>query len=182
MADQGFENFKLDLAHDLYMDLFCVLIPKDVQLGVFLFQKPQLLQRGRGICTGRQRHLVGHNRLQLRGRGGAFNAQALSCPCAGQTGHRHQLSGNGAFNGSELIAAVAAQPHDLFFQRFSLAAGIAQVLPHLQAAPGDLQPGQPVALGIPGDLVHPTAKTAGAYRSGRIAVQQLQQFMDAVGL
>ena len=74
LGDQTSQNFQLDLAHDLHMDLLAALVPKNVQLGILLFQKPQLLQGGHGVGAGRQYGLIGHHRFQLRGQCRFFDA------------------------------------------------------------------------------------------------------------
>ena len=166
------ENFQLHLAHDLHMNL--PLLPEQMQLGLFLFQLAQLGQCHRRVGSGRQRHPIGHHRLQQIGLSRRFCPQGLSCPGLGQAGHRRQRARGYFLRGGEFFPGVQPQLNDFLLHRLSLGIEIAQLGSGLQTAAGDLQPGQSVSLGIPGNFVHPGGKFRRIFPFRRIPIQNFQ--------
>ena len=172
LLHQGPEDFQLHLAHDLHMNL--PLLPKQMQLGLFLFQLAELGQRHRRVGSGRQRHPIGHHRLQQVGFSRRFRTQGLSRPGLGQAGHRRQRARGYFLRRGEFLPGVQPQLNDFLLHRLSLGIEIAQLSSGLQAAAGDLQPGQPVSLDIPGDFVHPGGKFCWIFPFRRISIQNFQ--------
>ena len=53
--------------------------------------------------------------------------------------------------------------------------GVAKILPHPQAAAGDLDPGQSGTCLVPGDFVYPGGKFAAILLLGGVGIQNIQQ-------
>ena len=178
LLDQTLEHLQLDLPHDLHPDLLTV--PGDVQLGVLLFQLTQLGKHQGRVRFGRELGTVGHNGLQFRAENLCLSSQALPCPGSGETGYGEGRPGLHPVRGFELFPGVQPQLGRLFRQGLSLPVFIADRLPNGQAAAGELHPGQPVSLGVPGDLVDPGREgvSIGIFRS--IGVQSCQKRVNAL--
>ena len=174
------EYLQLDLAHDLHMDL--AVFPQELQLGVLLFQLPQLGKGLNGIRMGRQPHPVGHNAFQHRGQPCRFRPQGLANIGLAQPGHRRQGSGCNPVRGAEFVAGIQPQLHQLFFQLFPFLVFITQHIPDIQAPAGDLQPGEPGSQRIPGDFIDPGAEGFGVRLFRAIGIQQRQQSVHPLQL
>ena len=174
------ENFQLDLAHDLHMDLASLL--QEVKLGVFLLQLPQLGPHHRRVCPLGQGHPVGHDGLQHRRQSFRLRTQGLAHEGFGKARDRRQLSGGDFLWGGEFFTGVAPQLQHLFFCLATLLVYITQNGTDLQASAGDLQPGQPVSLGIPGDFINSGGKHIGIYCLRCIYIQQVQQVLHPLQL
>ena len=169
---QGPEDFQLHLAHDLHMNL--VSLPQEMQLRFLLFQLAELWQYHRRVGTGGQSHPVSHHRLQQVGLSRRFRPQGLSRPGLGQTGHRRQRARGYFLRGGEFFPGVQPQLNDFLLHRLSLGIEVAQLGSGLQAAAGDLQPGQSISLDVPGNFVHPGGKFRGIFPFRRIPIQNFQ--------
>ena len=156
VPDQAGKYLQLEPAHDLHMDP--VPLPEKPQLGFFLFQKLQPRQGlGRVHPLGKL-HPVGHYRRQHRGQGGFLRPQGLSCPGGGEPRHRRQGPGGGGVRKGKFLPGVQPQLQGLFFQGFAFQVSVGNGHPHPKLPAGNPEPGQPVSLGIPGDLIDPGPK------------------------
>ena len=139
LFDQALEHLQLNLPHDLHPDLPAV--PGDVQLGVLLFQLPQLGQHQGRVRFGREPGPIGHNGLQFRAKNLRLSSQTLPCPGSGKTGYGKDRPGLYPVRRFELFPGVQPQLGRLFRQGLSLPVFIADRLPNGQAAAGELHPG-----------------------------------------
>ena len=178
LLHQTAENLLLHPPHHLYVNL--PVLPEQMQLGFFLLQLPQLGQNLRRVGTSGQIHPVGHNRLQHIGLPRRFRSQRLPCVGFGKPRHRSQLPGGNFLRGGEFVGGVPPQLYDLFLPRFVLPVDITQRGANLQAAAGDLHPGQAVSLGVAGDFIDFGGKFAGIDRFRGVFVQNIQQRPYAV--
>ena len=180
LPDQAAEDLQLHPTHDLHMDL--PILPQQVELGVFLLQLPQLGQGLGRIAELGQVHPVGHHRLQ-HGLGPlGLRPQGLAHVGGGKAGDCRQLSGGHLLRGGEFVPGIQPQLHQLFFQCLAFLIAVAKILAHLQAAAGDLHPGQPGSPGVPGDFVHPGGKGASVFPPGGAGIQQGEQPLHACEL
>ena len=88
LLDHGLQDFQLNLAHELQMDLSQALIPEQMELRIFLLQLPEFPQRRMGIGPLGQSHPVGQHRFQCRLFRFRFDAQSLSRICLLYTSSR----------------------------------------------------------------------------------------------
>ena len=151
-----------------------VSLPQEMQLRLLLFQLAELGQYHRRIRTGRQSHPIGHHRLQQVGLSRRFRPQGLSRPGLGQAGHRRQRARGYFLRGGEFLPGVQPQLNDFLLHRLSLGIEVAQLGSGLQAAAGDLQPGQSISLDVPGNFVHPGGKFRRIFPFRRIPIQNFQ--------
>ena len=178
LLHQTAENLLLHPPHHLYMNL--AAFPEQMQLGFFLLQLPQLGQNLCRVGTSGQIHPVGHDRLQHIGLSRWFRSQRLSCISLGKPRHRSQLPGGNLLGGGEFVGGVPPQLYDLFLPRFVLPVDITQRGANLQAAAGDLHPGQAVALGVAGDFIDFCGEFVGIGWFRGVFVQNIQQRPYAV--
>ena len=153
-----------------------------MKLGVFLLQLPQLGQHRHRVRPLGQGHPVGHHRLQHRSQGIRFRSQGLSGPGLGQARHRRQASGLDFLRGGKFLCGVAAQLLDFFLLGFSGSVYITYAFPDFQTASGNLQPGEPAPLGVPGDFIHPGGKFRRIFRLRGVGVQDFQQLCHPLKL
>ena len=177
---QAAEDFQLYLAHDLDMDL--TVLPKQMELGVFLFQLAQLGQRHRRVGSLGKVHPVGHHRLQRVGLSRRLRAQGLARVGFGKARHRRDLAWGDFIGGGEFVGRIDAQLHRFFLPAFPFLVYIIQNGAYLQGTAGDLQPGQAAALRIPGNLVYFRGKFGGIVRFRGVFVQNFQKFFHALQL
>ena len=135
------EDFCLDLAHELDMDLSRLLRPHHMQLRVFFLDLTQIPQHSVHIAPVRQFDPVSEHRLQHRQVGCLFTADPLSRMRLLQPGHRTHAPRLHFLD--QLIFLSGIDP-DLI----DLARNIRKNLLHLQGAPCHLKPGQPVPLAV----------------------------------
>ena len=175
LAHQALENLQLYLAHKLDMNL--PAIQQQPQLGVLFLQLAQLGQHHRRVTAFGQAHPVGHHRFQHRRQGVRLRPQGKSRPGLRQSRHRRQGTCSHFLSRGELVPGIEADLGDFFLFFFPFLIFIRQHAPPFQAAAGDLQPGQPVALRVPGNLVHPGGKAFPIFHLGCIAVQNGQKML-----
>ena len=156
------------------MDL--AALPQNVQLRIFLLQQPQLGKYRQRVFAQREIYPVGHDWLQNRRSRPQGNPQTLPGISGGQTGNRHRLTGQRRLYRREFLPGVPPQLQGLFRHSFALLVYITQRRPNLQTAAGDLQPGEPVALRVTGDLVNLSPKLGGNLGVGGVLVKDLQKF------
>ena len=178
LLHQTAENLLLHPPHHLHVNL--PVFPEQTQLGFFLLQLPQLGQNLRRVGASGQIYPVGHDRLQHIGLPRRFRSQRLSRVSLGKPRHRGQLPGGNFLRGGEFVGGVPPQLYDLFLPRFVLSVDITQRGANLQAAAGDLHPGQAVSLGVAGDFIDFGGKFAGIDRFRGVFVQNIQQCPHAV--
>ena len=163
------------------MDLPQALVPQDVELGVLLLQLPQLPESRVGIAPLRQLQPVGEHRLQHRGLSRRLKAQPLSRPGAAQPCYSADGPRLRLLHGPVFGPGVDPDLVRFFFPaHLPLPAGQGRF--HPQAAPGDLQVGQPDPLGVPGDLVHPGPELRGTALPGGILLHPLQELRHPLQL
>ena len=151
LGNQAFEDFLLDFSHDLGVNL--PTFPQDVKLGVLLFQLPQLGKDGHGVGTGGQGNPVGHDRLHQGRLPFRLCPQGLANPGLGQTGGGADLPREHLRHRREFLPGVNPQLLDFLLYLIPLCRFIGKGGADGQRPAGDLQPGQAVALGVPGDFV-----------------------------
>ena len=169
--DEAAQNFHLNPAHELDVDLLQGIVPEDPKLGVFLLQQPQHGQQ-LGLVGGGG-HPVGHDALQPGLRSGGLQTIALADEAAGQTGDSTKLSGENLLHGGEFFPGI--EPDLLYFL-------LSQQGADLQTAAGDLQPGQAAALRIPGDFINFCPKFFGIFPDRGISIQHFQKLRHAAEL
>ena len=175
---QAFQYFQLNLAHDLHLDLLA--LPGHVQLGFLLFQLPQLGKHHRRVCPGGQHQMIGHHRLGDHGLPLHPGTQNLAHPGVRQAGDGQKRPGGGFIEGLKFFSGVQPQTQGLFCFGLPVTAHIGKLSAHSETAPDDFHPGQPIALGIPGDFIDPGPKFPGILRFRSIDFQGFQQFFHAL--
>ena len=174
-------HLQLDLPHQLHVDLAGLLIPGNVELGILLLQLAQIAQGSVGIRPLRQQHLIGQHRLQRRGSPAGLKPQALSRPAAGETCHGAHRPRRGLLQGTELVPGVEAQLVRFFLPAF-LPYPTGDELLGVQGAAGDLQPGEPRPLIIPGDFKDPCPEVPGILLLRQAALQAGQELLHPLQL
>ena len=170
------QDFQLHLAHELRVDFSLLRRPDHMELGILLLHLAQPLQQGIGIRPLRQ-YLIVEDRGQQRFFRALQPAQAVPRPGGGRPRHRADLSRLGFLRHSVFLPAVQA---DLIYLLLSLPH--AQQRLHLQASSQDLHPGQPGALGVPGDLEHPGGEFLWIVSRRNIPGHGVQQGFNALHL
>ena len=178
LLHQTAENLLLHPPHHLHVDL--PVFPEQTQLGFLFLQLPQLGQNLCRVGASGQVHPVGHDRLQHVGLSRRFRPQRLPRVGFGKPRHRSQLPGGDFLRGGKFVGGVPPQLYDLFLPRFVLLVDITQHGANLQAAAGDLHPGQAVSLRIAGDFIDFCGEFAGIGRFRGVFVQNIQQRSHAV--
>ena len=164
------EHLQLHLAHEVEPDLPQRLVPLHLELGVLLLQNAQLGQEGMRVAPLRGDHLVSQYRFQLRARPVLFQPQALAGPGAGEARHGAHRPRRGLLRRDEPCPRV--QPE---LGGFLLPVRALHRVPHFQRAPGDLHPGEPLPLFVPGNLEHTGGKPPGPVRFQGKPGQPVQQ-------
>ena len=116
LTDQTLQHLDLHLSHEPCPKLAQLLIPEDLQLGIFLFQLLQLRQHHPNIRPNGQVDAVAHHRRQH----GIFRLSGSAQSGADGQGagsqHGADLSRRHAVHLSKACAGVLAQLGDLLFQ------------------------------------------------------------------
>ena len=175
------------MAHELEADLPGGLVPGDVELRVLLLQLAQLAQCGVNVGPLRKAHLIGQHRLQQRDGGLRLHPQALAGIGMTQARNSAHLPRRDGLRQTVLGAGVQAQLVSLLLpeQPGRLpAAGpaVGEEGLHPEAAPCDLQIGEPSPLGVPGDLKDLCTELLGVQGRDGIPPDALEQFRHAVQL
>ena len=157
-VQHALQNFQLNLAHELQMNLAQRVVPHHMELGVFLLQRAQRPQGVVGVGALGQLHPVVEHRLQNGHPGVRLAAQPLPGIGFGQPRYGAHRSGGGLADEPELAAGVQPQLVGLLLKGGPGVRPGAEGGFHLQDAAGDLQIGQPGALVVGADLEHLRAK------------------------
>ena len=110
-------------------------------------------------------------------------AQALAGEGLGEAGDGADHPGGDGLHGPVLGPGVEADGGDLLLHRvFPRLGEVGHGVPDGEGPAGHLQVGQPVALGVPGDLVDPGGEVPGVDGGLGVPVQAVQEFPDPLGL
>ena len=180
LLHQRLKDFQLHPAHDLHMDL--AVLPQKLQLGLFLFQQPQLGQHHRRIRARGKAYPVGHHRLQRTFLPFRFRSQGLARIGLGQARHRDQFPRFRNFRGREFVAGVGAQLKNLFFHTFTFGIFVSQRGAHLDLSAGDFHPGQAISLRIMRNFIGLCRKFLGIRLDWGVNVQNFQKLLHALQL
>ena len=130
-----------------------------------------------GILPGGEHHLIGEHRLQGGGQGLRLRPQALPGRGGAQAGDGAHRARRRLVHRLKLGAGVDAELIRLF-----LPAGAGQGGLDLQRAAGDLHPGEPRPLAVPGDLEHPGGEVGAVLGPGGIVLQPLEKLRHPLQL
>ena len=171
---QILQDLGLHLPHQLHPDLFGLLIPENVKLGLLLLETPELRQHGGGIDPVRKQDAVAEYGGEQGHAGGLFRAETF--PGAGlcEAGDRDDSAGRRFLQRRELLSVVVAELVRLLTELRDH---------HLRAegTAGDLHPGQAGALFVPGDLEDPGTEVLRIIRHRREAGEAGEQRSDSFG-
>ena len=181
LLHQAFQYLRLHLAHQLHADLRKLLVPANVELRVLLAQLLHLGQHQRRVTALGQDHPVAEHRLQYRRRGVCLRSQALSGPAAAEPQHGADLPRHDAVHRLIFHPGVEPDLAHLFLQHIPLLIPVADGAAHLQLPAGDLHVGQALALGVPGDLVHPGGKVPAVVLLRDQPIQRPEKVLHALG-
>ena len=148
-----------------------------MELGVLLLQLAQLLHGGDRVLSLGQNDLIGEYRLQGGGRSLRLKAQALPGGGGAQPCDRHHGPRRGRVHRLEFQAGVYPQLVGLVAPAGAIQHGF-----HLEAAAGDLHPGQPVVLSVPGDLEDTGAELLPVHWPGGILLQAPEEVLHPLQL
>ena len=163
------------------MDFLQRFIPYDMKLRFFLLQLAELRQQYRRLTAFGKLNLIGQHRLQKRHASFPLPSKSLSRMGPGQTGNGADLSRLRFPCQLIFFSGIHADLIDLFLPGlFRLPAR--QRGFHLQASSGDLHPGQPVSLRVPGDLINPRAEFFRPCARRKPPFQPVQQLRHALQL
>ena len=157
-----FQNFPLDLAHESRGDLLLALVVGDRELGLLLRENRKIPVSLVGIDAHRKQDPPGEDRHH-EALGRVFLApEALAGRSRGQSRRSDDHAGRCGVHRGEFLARVDPELVDLLpdFRRLVLLAArsrlhgrrVGKDLAHAQLSPGDLEPGEALARGIPRDL------------------------------
>ena len=171
---QILQDLGLDLTHQLHPDLFGLLIPENVKLGLLLLEAPELRQHGGGIDPVRKQDAVAEHGGEQGHAGGLFRAETFPGPGLCEAGDRDDSAGRRFLQRRELLSVVVAE----------LVRLLAELRDHhlrAEGTAGDLHPGQAGALFVPGDLEDPGTKVLRIIRHRRKAGEAGEQRSDSFG-
>ena len=171
--DQTLKDLRLDVSHDLDMDLTQSLIPHDVHLRDLFFQLFQISQHGVDIAAIRKDNAAGQHRLQDRQFRRRFRSQSLSRICLFRTGQCTDLSGTHLLHHLVFCPGIDPDLIHLFFDPRN------HIL-HFQLSAGHFDIGEPVPLLIPCYLVDLCTKSLRVFPDSCKSVQPVQQFLHAL--
>ncbi len=139
------------------MNLGKGILPDHMQLRKLLLQSAKLCKHPMNIAAGRQKKLIGQDRLQKRIGRPLLKAQTVASPCLCKTCQRTDHSGRSFRDCPKTLTGIKADLIHLFLPCLFFPASRKKRF-DLQASSGDLKMGQPVSLCIPADLIYPGSK------------------------
>ena len=108
LFNHAFQDFDLNLAHHLDMDLFGLLIPYDVQFRYFLLQLPEFQKHQVNVLPVREKDLIGEHRLQHRHLGVLLHSKSFPGPAGIQSRHGADHPGGSLLH--RLIGGTGVNP------------------------------------------------------------------------
>ena len=175
------QDLKLDLAHELYVDLAVAFVPDDAQHWVLFLQFSQLRERAMRVCAVRQDKLIGQNRLQKRRGRLSLCAETESDIAVAEARDSDDTASARFLERAELDARIEAQLIGFFLIVLILRA-IRKRCFHAQRSACDLEPREPPALRVARDLKDLRAKFAGIFRRDRETRKRGEKILHTVHL
>ena len=175
------QDLKLDLAHELYVDLAVAFVPDDAQHRVLFLQFAQLRERAMRVCAVRQDKLIGQNRLQKRRGRLSLCAETEPDIAVAETRDSDDAARARLVERAEFDAGVKPQLIGLFIVVLILRA-IGERCLHAQCAACDLEPREPRALRVARDLEDLCAEFLRIDRLAREARERGEKVLHTVHL